>query len=139
MNRMFLFAGGLLNLALGCFKIIMPYLFQWRESMGGSPASMWSTLFAENLAISMLMLFFAYMSIFHWRALLLTSLGKVVMLAISVLFIYRAGVEILVYRVGVDGAWWRVILFLVVALAYLAPLTSAMRAAPGLTKTPLAS
>src|SRR5512143_1727472 len=80
MNRIFLFAGGLLNLALGCFKIVMPYIFHWRESMGGNPASMWSTLFAENLAISMLMLFFAYMSIFQWQVLLQTGLGKVVML-----------------------------------------------------------
>jgi hypothetical protein len=139
MNRMFLLAGGLLNLALGCFKAIMPYLFHWREAMGTSTASMWSTLFAENLAISMLMIFFAYMSIFQWRDLLQTSLGKVLMLAISVLFIYRAGVEFLVYQVGVDGAWWRVILFLAMAITYLVPLITAPRAASILMKTPITS
>ncbi len=83
-----------MNLALAAFKIAMPYLFQWRNAMTSSPPSMWSTLFAENLAISMLMLFFAWMSLFQWRELLSTNLGKTVMLSIGVLFIFRAAVEI---------------------------------------------
>ncbi|MGE5124587.1 MAG: hypothetical protein ACM3H7_08715 [Acidobacteriaceae bacterium] len=122
MNRALLFAGGMLNLALAAFKIAMPYLFQWRNLLASSPPSMWSTLFAENLAISMLMLFFAWMSLFQWQQLLSTGLGKTVMLSIGVLFIFRAAVELLVYKIGADGAWWRVLLFLVIALVYLIPL-----------------
>lgn len=127
MNRIFLLTGGLLNLGLALFKIAMPYIFQWREAMGSSATSMWSTLFAENLAVSLLILFFAFMSIFQWQELLKTGLGKIVMLAITALFVYRAAAEVLLYKIGVDGAWWRVALFLIMALAYLVPLLRAMR------------
>lgn len=125
MNRILLFAGGLLNLALALFKIAMPYLFHWRAAMDSSPASMWATLYSENLGISMLLLFFAYMSIFQWRELLLTGLGKTVLLSISALWIYRAAVELLGFKIGMDGAWWRFFLFLAIGLAYLIPLLTA--------------
>jgi hypothetical protein len=105
MNRTLLFAGGLLNLALALFKIAMPYLFHWREAMGSSVAGMWAILYGENLGISLLLLFFAYMSIFEWGELLNSRLGKTVTLSISVLWLYRATAEIVLFKIGVDGAW----------------------------------
>src|SRR5512139_1828856 len=138
MNRILLFAGGLLNLALALFKIAMPTLFQWRDALGSSPASMWSTLYSENLAISMLLLFFAYMSIFQWQELLMTGLGKTVLLSIGALWIYRAVVELLVFKIGVDGAWWRFLLFLVIGLVYLIPLLTAATASVEMSKTRVA-
>ncbi len=127
MSRIILFMGGLLNFALALFKIAMPYLFHWRDAMRASATSMWSTLYAENMAVSILILFFAYMSIFKWQELLTTGLGKAVMLSIGVLFVYRATVEVFLYKIGVDGAWWRLALFLVMALAYLVPLLREIR------------
>jgi hypothetical protein len=138
MNRILLFAGGLLILTLALFKIAMPTLFHWREALGSCPASMWSTLFCENLAISMLLLFFAYMSIFQWRELLMTGLGKTVLLSISALWIYRAAVELLVFKIGVDGAWWRFFLFVAIGLLYLIPLLTAATASLEMRKTQLA-
>lgn len=137
MIRILLFAGGLLNLTLALFKIAMPTLFHWRASMGSSPVSMWSTLYSENLAISMLLLFFAYMSIFQWRELLMSSLGKTVLLSICTLWIYRAAVELLVFKIGMDGAWWRFFLFLAIGLAYLIPLLTAATASMEMRKTQL--
>ncbi len=137
MNRILLLAGGLLNLSLALFKIAMPYLFRWREAMGSSAASMWPTLFSENLGLSMLLLFFAYVSVFHWRELLLTGLGKAVLLSISALWVYRATVELLVFRIGVDGAWWRFTLFLVVGLVYLIPLITATQSIQEIEKARL--
>lgn len=122
MNRTLLFVGGLMNFSLAVFKIAMPYLFQWRNAMGSSEGFMWSTVYAENLGISMLLLFFAYMSIFQWEQLLNTSLGKTCLLSIGSLWLFRAMAEIVLFKIGVDGAWWRVIMFLVVAALYLLPL-----------------
>ncbi len=51
MNRILLTSGGLLSFLLALFKIAMPYLFHWREAIGASAASMWATLYAENLGI----------------------------------------------------------------------------------------
>jgi hypothetical protein len=86
---------------------------------------MWSTVYAENLGISLLLLFFAYMSIFQWQELLKTGLGKTALLAIGSLWIFRSIAEIVLFRIGVDGAWWRVFLFLTGAALYLLPLARA--------------
>ena len=114
--------GGLLNLLLGIFKIIMPHLFHWKEAMGSAEGFMWSTIYAENFGISLLLLFFAYTSIFHWKALLETSLGKTALLSIRTLWVFRTLAEVFLYRIGADGAWWRVIMFLGAAVMYMLPL-----------------
>jgi hypothetical protein len=125
MNRILLLADGLMNLSLALFKIAMPHLFHWREAMGSGATSMWAILYAENMGISLLLLFFATMSIFQWRELISTGLGKMVRLSISALWVFRAVAEITLFKVGVDGAWWRLILFLALAVVYLAPSVTA--------------
>ncbi len=137
MNRMLLSIGGLLTFLLALFKIAMPNIFHWREAMETSAASMWSTLYAENLGISLLLLFFAYMSIFQWQELLVTGSGRTVMLSICVLWTYRVAAEVLLYKIGVDGEWWRVFLFLAMAVIYLVPLITMLRANPELLKPSL--
>lgn len=121
MNRCLLLTGGLLNFLLAAFKIAMPHLFHWKEAMGSAEGFMWSTVYAENLGISLLLLFFAYVSIFQWRELLQTGIGKSILLSIGTLWTFRASAEILLYRIGVDGTWWRVIMFLGTAGLYLPP------------------
>jgi hypothetical protein len=66
---------------------------------------MWSTVYAENFGISLLLLFFAYTSIFHWKALLETSLGKTALLSIGALWVFRTLAEVFLYRIGADGAY----------------------------------
>lgn len=122
MNRILLFVSGLITFSLAVFKIAMPYLFHWKEAMGSSEAHMWATVYAKNLAISILLLFFAYMSVFQWRELLKTSLGQTILLTIGSLWILRTTAEIVLFKIGVDGAWWRVFLFLGLAVSYLFPL-----------------
>jgi hypothetical protein len=124
MNRILLLAGGLLNLLFAIFTIAMPHLFHWRDAMGSSGAHMWATVYAENLGISLLLLFFAYISIFQWQQLLKTSVGKALLLSIGSLWTFRTIAEIALFKIGVDGAWWRVFLFLIVAAFYLLPLRS---------------
>ena len=119
MNRKLLLSGGILNLLLAAFKIVMPHLFNWKQAMGTGEAFLWFTLYAENLGISVLLLFFAYTSIFQWKQLLETGLGKTVLIAIGTLWLFRAAIELFLYKPGVDGAWWRVFLFLVAAILYL--------------------
>lgn len=128
MNRTLLFAGGVLNLALAVFKIAMPYLFHWREALGSSATSMWAILLGENLGISLLLLFFAAISIFQWRELPETGVGKSLLLSIGALWAYRTIAEIVLFKIGVDGAWWRVLLFLVLAVIYFIPLITAITA-----------
>jgi hypothetical protein len=123
MNRKLLLAGGMLNLLLATFKIGMPYLFHWKEAMGSGEAFMWSTVYAENLGISLLLLFFAYMSIIQWKELLETGLGRTIMFSIATVWVFRSSAEIFIYKIGEDGTWWRVCMFLGAALLYLLPFT----------------
>ena len=102
MNRILLLAGGLMNLLLALFKIAMRHLFHWKQAMGSAKEFMWSTVYAENFGISLLLLFFAYMSIFHFRELLETGLGKTVLLSIGTLWVFRATTEVFLYRIGED-------------------------------------
>ncbi len=119
MNRELLLFGGILNLLLAVFKIAMPHLFHWQEAMGSAESFLWFTLYAENLGLSVLLLFFAYISIFQWKQLLETGLGRTVLIAIGTLWLFRSAVELLLFRPGVDGAWWRVFMFLAAAILYL--------------------
>ena len=127
MNRRLLVLGGSLTFALGLFKIAMSYIFGWREAMGSGEAFLWTTVYAENLGISLLLLFFAYMSIFQCKELLDTGIGRTIMLAVATLWVYRAAAEVFLYKPGLDGAWWRVFLFLVLAVSYLLPLAASLR------------
>jgi hypothetical protein len=102
----------LLNLLLALFKIAMPHLFHWKEAMGFAEGFMWSTLYTENFGISLLLLFFAYASIFHWRALLEISLGKTVLLFLGSLWVFRTVAEVFQDRrrcrlVACDHVPWR--------------------------------
>lgn len=127
MNKRLLFAGGLVTIALALFKVAMPYLFHWKEAMGSSESHMWATVYSENLAISLLLMFFAYISIFRGQELLETGLGNSLLLAIGSLWILRTVAEIVLFKVEVDGAWWRIVLFLGLTLPYLIPLAIVTR------------
>ena len=131
MNRILLLAGGLLNFALATFKIAMPHLFHWKEAMGSSQTFIQTTVYAENLGISLLLLFFAYMSIFDRGELLETDAGRIVLLSIGSLWAYRAAAEIFLYKINVDGPWWRFFLFLGAAGLYLLPLAIITRTRRG--------
>lgn len=127
MNQRLLFVGGLLNLSLAIFKIAMPYLFRWQQAMSHNAGGMWAILYGENLGISLLLLFFAYMSIFQWQDLLYSKLGRSVTMSISALWVFRAIAELVLFRIGEDGAWWRFFLFLAIAGVYLIPLARSIR------------
>ncbi len=127
MNRVLLIVGGLLTFLLTAFKTAMPYLFQWKEAMASGPASLWSTLYAENIGISLMLLFFAFMSVFQSGELLKGTLGKTVLLCAGSLWVFRTVAEVVLFKVGQDGAWWRVLLFVALALMYLVPFATAGR------------
>ena len=54
------------------------------------------------------------------------------MLAICSLWAYRAAAELLLFRIGVEGAWWRFYLFLALATVYLVPFVAVMTGRPGI-------
>lgn len=79
-------------------------------------------MYTLHLAVVLNLLVFGYVSIFHWRELMTTGLGRVIVLSICLLWILRTLAEVAFFRIGVDGAWWRVALFLVIVLIYMIPL-----------------
>lgn len=95
MNRILLFMGGLLNLSGPLQdRHALPLPLDGNDGFGRSVHVMWSTVYAENLGISLLLLFFAYMSFFQWRELREIGLGKIVLLSIGTLWVFRTAAEI---------------------------------------------
>jgi hypothetical protein len=67
------------------------------------------------------LLAFAYLSIVHRVDLAATPLGKSVLLMIGVVWLIRGVAEVVFFRLGAEGAVWRLALFLVLSAIYILP------------------
>ncbi len=65
------------------------------------------------------LLAFACFSLFQWRAVLETELGRAVALLICLVWVVRSAAEVVFFRVGLDSAWWRLALFLACPASYI--------------------
>ena len=120
-SRISLTAGGILNLLFGLFHLTFPWLLRWTDDLGGMSAGNKAVLFTAHVWIIFVLLAFAYLSVFHCRQLLTTALGTSLLTVIFFLWIIRAGAEVVFFRLGEEGALWRVFLFVALATLYLLP------------------
>jgi hypothetical protein len=125
--RALLIAGGVGHILFAAFHLSFPVIFGWQEALSVLSNVNHAIVYTLHLAVVSNLLVFAYVSIFHWRELMTTGLGKVVTIAICLLWIWRTLAEVVFFRIGVDGAWWRVAVFLVGTLLYLIPFVSSFR------------
>jgi len=126
--RALLIVGSVGHILFAAFHLSFPVIFGWQEALGALSNGNRAILYTLHLAVVLNLLVFAYISVFHWRELMATGLGKVVTFAICLLWILRILAEVGFFRIGVDGAWWRVALFLIMSFFYLIPLVSSLRA-----------
>ncbi len=126
--RTLLIVGGVGHILFAAFHLSFPVIFGWDETLSALSNGNRAVMYTLHLAVVLNLLVFAYVSIFHWRELMTTGLGRVVVLAICLLWILRTLAEVAFFRIGVDGAWWRVALFLIFSFFYLIPLVSSLRA-----------
>ncbi len=127
MNRAYLQAGGLLNLAFAAFHLSFPWLFQWAADLGALSPVNRATIYTLHAVVILVLFAFAYLSLLHWDELLTTRLGRALMAAIALVWLLRSGAEVALYRIGAEGAWWRLGRFLALAGHYVRPLVSQLQ------------
>jgi len=125
MNRNLCMVGGAANLLFAAFHLTFPWLFRWNTELTTVSSVNRATVYTLHTAVVLVLLLFAYVSLVHWHELLTTGLGSAVTLAICLLWLIRTIAELVAYRIGIDGAWWRVAVFLAIFAIYLAALLAA--------------
>ena len=116
--RTCLLIGGILNILFGLFHLSFPWLLRWPEQLGNMSSANRALLYTLDSWIILVLLLLGCVSIFHRSDILATALGSRLMLSISGLWLVRSGAEVIFFRLGVDGAWWRLLIFLILAGLY---------------------
>lgn len=89
MNRkLFLVAGGL-NLLLGLFHLFFWKIFNWPEDLMSISHDNRAILQIANIHLTMLIVFFGYVSIIHWKDLFTHKIGKAVSLFMAAFYLIR--------------------------------------------------
>jgi len=124
--------GGVLNLLFALFHLLLPWLFRWRENLQPLTLNNRGIMYTSHWVIIFLLLAFSYLTIAQTSRLVGTFLGRFVLFMIGTVWLIRSTTEILVFRIGVEGAVWRLALFLTIATLFLIPaLRSSHRAGWG--------
>jgi hypothetical protein len=125
-----LVAGGILNLLLAVFHLLFPWIFAWSEDLQPVSAANRAIIYTFQSVMVFVLLAFAYISIVHKADLVATRLGRTVLLLIGIVWIIRGIAEVVFFRLGAEGAWWRLALFLVLSAIYVVPALPSRRRAP---------
>ncbi len=119
--RVVLLIGGLFNLLFAVFHAVMPQMSQWDAGLGSLSADYLSLMYIFNYIVMYVLVVFAYVSIFQWRSLSSTSLGKAISTAILGFWLVRAAEGVIFSGVAEPGAWTLIVLCLAIGALYLVP------------------
>ena len=117
--------GGLLNLALAMFHLLFWRLFNWREDLRSLSHLNRGIMQALNMTLTVVFIAFAYLSLVHTYELYLTTLGRSLLLSISVMFMLRAIMQVVYFRLMHWGSTAFLVLFIAGGLLYGIPAISA--------------
>lgn len=98
MNETLIIAGGVYTVGLIIFHLLFWKIFRWPESLMTLSRVDRATMQVLNISITFIFVIFAYLSFAYTDALLNTELGNVLLMSISMLWIFRTLQQILFYR-----------------------------------------
>lgn len=87
-KKLFVF-GGVLNLLLGLFHLFFWKIFNWPEGLMSISHDSRAILQIGNIHLTLLILFFGYVSIVHWKDLFLSRLGNAVSSFMAFFYLIR--------------------------------------------------
>lgn len=110
--------GGIFNIAFAVFHVIFWRLFHWKRDLASLSFINRQVMQILNLCLIFAFLIFAYISLFHTAELLDTSLGRALLLLISVFWVLRAIEQVVFFRLrrALSAAFF--VIFLIGALLY---------------------
>jgi hypothetical protein len=89
MTRKLFLIAGVLNLLLGLFHLFFWKLFNWPQDLMSISHDNRAILQIANIHLTMLIVFFGYVSIVHWKDLFTYKIGKAVSFFMAVFYFIR--------------------------------------------------
>ena len=125
MAETFIRVGGLYNIAFALFHLLFWWLFNWKEDLPKLSRLNEAFMQVLNLCVVFTFLIFGYISLAHTRELLVTPLGRALLMLIALFWLARAIEQVFFFERDDWGSWVFVGLFLVGTGLYAYPALSA--------------
>jgi len=122
MNENLIIAGGIYNIILIIFHGLFWHLFKWPETINTLNRINKSTIQVLNISITFIFAIFAYISLVHTQELLSTNLGNTLLVCISALWLFRAILQIVFYKLKHKASLGLFIFFVGGSAIYALPL-----------------
>lgn len=114
--------GGLFNLAFALFHMLFWKLFRWKRELASLNHLNRAVMQVLNLCLTFVFLIFAYLLIVYSGELVATSLGRSLLLLISVFWFLRAVEQVAFFGLKSKVSLLFLLVFLIGALVHLYPL-----------------
>jgi hypothetical protein len=118
MNELLIRLGGLYTIGLIIFHVLFWRLFNWPASLAPLNFVNRATMQVLNISITLIFCIFAYVSFAHSAELLHTPLGNTLLVLISWLWLIRAVLQVVFYKLGHKASVGLSLYFLLGACLY---------------------
>jgi hypothetical protein len=118
MNEMLIISGGVYTVALIVFHVLFWRIFKWPETLEPLNYINKATMQVLNISITFIFFIFAYVSFMHTQELLETPLGNSLLALISSLWLFRAALQVMFYKLKHKASIGLAVYFLIGAFLY---------------------
>ena len=122
MNETLIIAGGIYTAGLVIFHLLFWRIFKWPETIMTLNYINKATMQVLNISITFIFVIFSYISFAHTNELLNTQLGRTLLVLISILWLFRAVLQVVFYKLKHKASVGLTIYFLIGAFLYGAPI-----------------
>jgi len=118
MNEKLIIIGGIYNIFLIMFHVMFWRIFRWPETINSLNYINKATIQVLNISITFIFFIFSYISFVHTQELLSTSLGNSLLYLMSALWLFRAGLQVIFYKLKHKASVGLTIFFIIGAVIY---------------------
>jgi hypothetical protein len=118
MNELVIKLGGIYSIGLIMFHVLFWRLFKWPESLASLNRVNRATMQVLNISITLIFCIVAYVSFAHTAELLHTPLGNTLLVLISWLWLIRAVLQVVFYKLEHKASVGLTLYFLLGACLY---------------------
>lgn len=113
--------GGIYHILLIIFHLLFWRIFNWQQDLRSLSFINRQTMQVLNITLIFVFLIFAWISLFHTQELLLTPLGKNLLILISLLWIGRSVLQVVFYKLKHWASVILLVFFMAGSLLYGVP------------------
>jgi len=122
MNKILLIIGGIINVMMVLFHLSFWKIFNWSESLKCLNFMDRGIIQVLNVHVAFAVLVFAVVSIFYYKELISTKLGKIMLISISVYYFLRAANQLIFFDITELSSIIIFIGCIIIGAIYLVPL-----------------